>query len=371
MKANVNNILNKLIAFAEDNLMLDSLDAVYTLNKLATLVGVKPALEEADYGDATYGELVDELAAAVKVDKAAVTDILLPLPHTVNYYFNDQFSRNPQKAFEFIFDLYAQVGGVTNSVSGSDNGYTHYEAGGDGVHSVALSVGGDHLKYTPLSFGACVASLECKDFMSEDIASRMAAFAEAYKMTIAKSSGDGDYYTCCGDTALSKAPVKVQLGDGAVKVALLDYPVPALSVTGPKNSTIREAAKLIKAAADKGLSCVIACEAGQWTKFFLVFVKPTEKTEVFASSTPLSACGVYGTVNLDALLSVLEKGTALSTDLFPFKTIYSSIGGVKHGAKAGAALAGELAKTYKTILSAAASCDEAAATALAEVKTDA
>ncbi|MCH5158318.1 MAG: hypothetical protein J1F33_03870 [Clostridiales bacterium] len=371
MKANINNVLNKLIAFAEDNLMLDSLDAVYTLNKLATLVGAKPELSEADYGDATYAELIDELLSLTSVDKAAVTDILLPLPHTVNYYFNDQFSRNPKKAFEFIFDLYAQVGGVTNSASGTDNGYTHYEAGGDGAHSVAIPVGGDHLKYTPLSTGACVGKLECKDFMSEDVASRMAAFAEAYKMTIAHSSGDGDYYTCCGETALSTAAVKAQLDGGAVKVALLDYPVPALSVTGPKNSTIREAAKLIKAAADGGIPCVVACEAGQWTKFYLVFVGPTEKTDVFAHSTPLSACGVYGTVRLDALLSVLEKGTALSTDLFPFKAIYSAIGGVKHGVKAGAVLAAELAKSYKAILSAAASCDEAAVKALATAKTDA
>ncbi|MCH5350626.1 MAG: hypothetical protein J1F39_01480 [Clostridiales bacterium] len=371
MKANINNLLNKLIAFAEDNLMLDSLDAVYALNKLATLVGVKPELEEADYGDATYTELLDELCAAAPVDKAAVTDILLPLPHTVNYYFNDQFSRNPQKAFEFIFDLYAQVGGVASSVSGSDKGYTHYEAGGDGKHFVALPVGGDHLKYTPLSLGACVGTLECKDFMSEDIASRMAAFADAYKMTIAKAAGDGDYYTCGVNTALSAAPVKAQLSDGAVKIALLDYAVPALSVSGPKNSTIREAAKLIKTAADKGLPCVVACEVGQWTKFYLVFAKPTAATDVFAASTPLSACGVFGTVKMDALLSVLEKGTALSTDLFRFKAIYDSIGGVKHGAKAGAALAAELAKAYKAILSAAATCDEAAVKALAEVKADA
>ena len=370
MKANINNILNKLIAFAEDNLMLDALDAVYCLNKLAALAGVKPSIEETDYGDATYDELVAELAAAADVDKAAVTDILLPLPHTVNYYFNDQFGRNPKKAFDFIFDLYAQVGGVTNSAFGTHEGYTHYEAGG-GAHSVMLGVGGEHLKYTPLSVGANVATLECKDIMSEDIAARMAAFSEQYGMTVCKRVGDGDYYTTAATSALSKAAVKAPLTSGAVKVALLDYAVPALSVTGPKNSTIREAAKLVKAAADKNLPCVIACEPGEWTKFYIVFAGATEPTDVFAAATPLSALGVFGTVCLDALVAVLEKGTALSTDLFPFKAIYSAIGGVKHGAKAGAALDAELAKTYKTMLASAASCDEAAVKALAEEKADA
>ena len=371
MKANINTVLNKLIAYAEDNLMLDSLDSVYCLNKLAALAGVKPTAEDADYGDKTYAELLDELAAAVAgIDKAAVTDTLLPLPHTINYYFNDQFGRNPKKAFEFIFDLFAQVGSASDSVGGACDGYTHYETGA-GSRYVMLSVGGEHLKYSPISAHACVGALECKDFMSEDIASRMAAFAEEYGMVIAKRIGDGDYYACSGATALSEAKVKAQLGDGAVKVALLDYAVPALSVTGPKNSTVREAARLVKAASDKGVGCVLACEVGQWTKFYIVFANSTETTEVLTAATPLSACGVFGTVKLDALLSVLEKGTALPSDLFPFKSIYSSIGGVKHGAKAGAVLAAELAKTYKNILSATASCDESAAKALAEEKTDA
>lgn len=368
MKADINTILNKLIAFAEDNLMLDSLDAGYCLNRLARLAGVKPEQKEADYGDSTFAELVGELTAAANVDKAAVADILMPLPHTVNYYFNDQFGRNREKAFEFIYDLFAQVGGVTDSASGSFGGYTHYEAGGNAVHSVMLSVGDDDLKYTPLSVGGSVATLECKDFMSEDIASREAAFAEKYGMVIAKRmGGDGDYYTA-NASALSAAAVKKQLDGGVAKIALLDYPVPALSVVGPKNSTVLCAAKLVKAAADKNLPCCLACESGQWTKFYIVFAKATESTDVLAAATPLSACGVFGTVNLDAILSVLEKGTALSSDLFMFKTLYSAIGGVKHGAKAGAALAEELAKTYKAALGAAASCDEAAACALVEEK---
>ncbi len=367
MKADINTTINKLVAFAEDNLMLDSLDATYCLNKLARLADVKPVAKEEDYGDATFSELVEQFVAATNVDKKAVTDILLPLPHTVNYYFNDEFVRNPDKAFDFVFDLYSQVGSVTGAASGEDGGYTNYAAGGDGsgVYSVMIPVGGDQLKYTPLSVGARVATLECKDIMSEDIAAREAAFAEEYGMAIVKRMGDGDYY-CAKKTALSGAAVKETLNDGVVKIALLDYAAPALSLTGPKNSTVREVAKLVKAAADKGLNFVLACEAGERTKFYFVFANATEATEVFAAATPLSACGVFGTVELDALLSVLEKGTALSSDLFMFKSIYSSIGGVKHGAKARSVLDAELAKIYKGMLAAAASCDEAAVRALAE-----
>lgn len=60
-------------------------------------------------------------------------------------------------------------------------------------------------------------------------------------------------------------------------------------------------------------------------------------------------------------MSVLEKGTALSSDLYAFKPLYAEIGGVKHGAKAAAALGAELVKQFKTALAAAASADEAAA----------
>ena len=37
-----NKIINKLIAYARDNLMLDALDEVYTAGRLSSLCGVTP-----------------------------------------------------------------------------------------------------------------------------------------------------------------------------------------------------------------------------------------------------------------------------------------------------------------------------------------
>ena len=79
---------------------------------------------------------------------------------------------------------------------------------------------------------------------------------------------------------------------------------------------------------------------------------------------------MFETAELEPLLNVLEKGTALSSDLYAFKPLYAEIGGVKHGNKAADALGAELAKQFKAHLAAAASVDEVAAEKLA-ASTDA
>lgn len=365
MKTDINAILNKLVLFAEDELMLDALDETYTLNKLAALVGITPAKIDADYGDATLSDLLDELkAAAPDVDPSRVTEILMPLPHTVNYYFNDAFSRNREKAFDFVYDLFATAGYVSATELGTADGYCPYGVKPGAKRAVTLLVGEDDLKFTPLSKSARAATLECRDFMSDDIARREAAFADTYGMVIAKRVGSDDAYVCASAAAVTAAKTKETVKDGVVKISVLDYAVPALSVKGPKNSAAREAAKIIKAAAEAQLPCVIAAAPGELTSFYIVFAADVKPAELFAAPNALNACGVFGTAEFAPLISILEKGTALSTDLFEYKPLYSAIGGVKLGAKAVKTLTDELVKRFKPLLAAAASCDEAKAKSL-------
>ena len=361
-----NKKLNQLIAYARDNLLLDALDETYTLNKLAKLCGVAaPELDPDCECELTLDEL---LGAFDGIDTADLLDTILPLPHTVSGYFRDELTRNPAKAFDFLFETYALGGCVAQSDAGNADGYINYAEKQTALsRAVLLPVGGDELYYTPRVAGNHIATLAAEDVLSDEIVSREAAYVSAYGGTIVKRIGDDSTYYCCDKTALASASVKEQLKSGAVKVALLDYPVPALAVSGvAKNTVAREAAALIKAAGDAELPVSVACAAENGITFYLVFANEIAANDIIKSASPLNACGVFGTVDCAPLLSVLEKGTALSTDLFAFKPIYSEIGGVKHGAKARAELDGALAKMFKPVLAAAAAGDDAKVKALVE-----
>ena len=359
-----NKKLNQLIAYARDNLLLDALDETYTLNRLAKLCGVSaPELDPDLECDLTLDEL---LAAFDGVDHADLLDAILPLPHTMSGYFRDELDRNAKKAFDFLFETYALGGCVAQSEAGCADGFVNYaETPTELSRAVLLPVGGDELYYTPRVAGNHIATLAAEDMLADEIVAREAAYASAYGGTIIKHIGDDAKYYCCDKTALQAAAVKEQIKTGTVKVALLDYPVPALAVSGvAKNTVAREAAALIKAAGDAELPVSVACAAENGITFYLVFAKEIATNDIIVSAGPLGECGVFGTIDCAPLLSVLEKGTALSTDLFAFKSLYSEIGGVKHGAKARAALDGALSKAFKPLLAAAAA-DEAKVKALA------
>lgn len=362
---NDGKILNMLIAYARDNLLLDALDETYTLNRLAKLCGVPaPELDPDCECELSLDELLGMLGD--KVDAADVADAILPLPHTVNGYFRDELSRNTAKAFDFLFDTYALGGCVAAADAGNADGFINYAQKPTILTRAALlPVGGDELYFTPRVTGNRIATLSSDDFMVDDIVARESAYVSAYGGTIAKRIGDDATYYVCDETALDSAAVKEQLKSGTVKISLLDYPVPVLAVSGvAKNTVAREAARLVKAAGDAEIPCVVACTAKNGVTFCLVFANDVAPTDTLKAATPLTCCGVFETVDCSPLLSVLEKGTALSTDLFAFKPIYSEIGGVKHGNKAKAALDGALAKIFKTALAASAATDEAKAKAL-------
>lgn len=364
--SDINTTINKLIDYAENELMLDALDEAYTLNRLAELAGVTPKRIDAECGDATLAELLSELKAACKdIDVDAVCDALMPLPHTVNYYFTDEFSRKPEKAFDFLFKLYSDGGYIPGGAAIGADGFAAY--GGRGVkRPITLNVGGDDLIYSPVAAADRVATLECPDILSEDIAMRLAGFAESYGGVIAKRIGDDGEYYCCKSSALEAAKIKKNISSGVVKIELLDYPVPAIMIHGiAKNAVVREAARIIKTANADGTACVAACTVKDGVKLFIVFAKDADKTDIFTAPDALAACGVFETADLEPLLHVLEKGTALSSDLYAFKPLYAEIGGVKHGAKAAAALGAEVVKQFKATLAAAASIDEASAEKLA------
>lgn len=369
MKSDINIILGKLIAYARDNLMLDALDETYTLNRIGALAGATDlgGVKDCDYGDATLGALLNELeAAAPALDRAAVTDALFPLPHTVNYYFSDTLGRSPKKAFDFLFDLYAFGGFAADGEAYSADGFTRYADGkAENGRAVVIDANGE-LHYVPLNRGNNIAVIDCDDFMSDDIARRMAAYVTNYGGAIAtRIGGDGKYYAC-DIIAPAAAKAKTKLADGAVKISLLDYPVPAISVGGlAKNTVAAAAAKIIKAATDEKLACVAACAAkDEGAEFYVIFANPVGASEYISAGDALAACGVFGTVDFSEFTQILEKGTALPADLSAFKPLYNEIGGVKLGAKASDKLTEALAAVFKKSLAAAASADEAKATAL-------
>lgn len=361
MKTDINNTINKLISYAFDNLLLDPLDEVYTLNRLATLCGVAVPVrdEDSDYGDATLGELLDELGAGV--NRAAVTDVLMPMPRTVSMRFGDISDRSTQKAFEFLYELYAHGDKlITVSPAYAKDGYTCYVAGTPAPALVSLPAIG--AEYSPVAVGGKVARFTCADdLLAEDALAREAAYVTNYGGVVSTRI-DGVYYAA-ESTALDEAAVRKQLTDTAVKSYLLDYPVPALAFNGiAKNAVMREVTRVLKRAGDAGLKPVVAATAKNGITFYLVFAGDV-KNELLAASDPLTACGVFAVNDYSALLPVLEKGTALSTDLMAFKPIYDVIGGTKHGANATAALGNFLANKIKPALTAAAiaTADEAVA----------
>lgn len=368
MKTNLAHTLNKLISYARDNLMLDALDEIYTLNRLAALCGVPAVKPEETETDQTLDALLAELKAAADVDVEAVKDILLPSPHTVDFYFRDELGRKPQKAFDFLFDLYESCGSVAAGEASGKDGYIHYSRGESGAlaRPVMLDVG-TAVPYTPIASGNRIAALGGDDTLfTADITARLVAYATTYGGTIAKRLNDEDYYLVCTDSAIAHAAVKQKIKDGTVKVDILDYPAPALKFSGiGKNAVIREATTYIKAATDAGKPCVAACACiDNAPAVYVIFAKAVEATDLILSTDALACCGVVAAPDFSALLSVLEKGTALSSDLFAFKPLYAEIGGVKLGAKAKATLDEAVAKHIKAAISAASSATEAEAVAL-------
>ena len=365
----LNNTINKLLAYAFDNLLLDALDETYTLNRLASVCGVaEPKLDpDADYGDMNLSELLAELKAAnPAVDTNAVENVLFPMPRTVGYYFESKLARDKAKAIDFLFDLYAHGNNCLSlSKAIGKDGYLCYSTNADNIiHAATLPVG-DNLVYTPRVKGNHIAMLEKTDILSDDILSRMASYVSEYGGAIATRPSD-DCYLCCDAIALTSAKTKTAVSDGTVKVNLLDYPVPALSFSGiAKNAVLREAARVMKAASDAGLNFVTAATAKDGVNIYLVFANDTETNEYLLQANALTACGVFRTADCTPLLSVLEKGTALSTDLIGFKRIYDAIGGVKLGAKAEAALGGLLVDMFVPALEKAKSADLEQAVALA------
>ncbi len=362
MKTDINCVLNKLISYAFDNLMLDPLDEVYTLNRLASVCGVAAPVrdENCDYGDASLGELLAELGK--DADKTAIADILMPMPRTVNMRFADLAERSAKKAFDFLYELYGSCDDlVSTSPAFAANGFTCYTAHKPAPALVSLPAVG--AAYSPVASGNKVACFTCDDILSEDVLAREAAFVNNYGGAIAVRQGDAEYCTA-ESCALADAAVKKNISDGSVKVALLDYPVPALSFCGiAKNAVMREVTRVLKAAAAKELKPVIAATANNGVTFYLVFANALAANEYIVSDSPLAACGVFPVGDYAPLLSVLAKGTALSTDLAAFKPVYDAVGGVKHGDKAADALGKFLVDKIKPALASAAATtpDEAVA----------
>lgn len=364
MKTDISLTLNKLIAYAREYLMLDALDEVYTLNRLATLCGVKAVELQETETDETLDALLSELKTAITdVDIDAIKDALMPAPHMVDFYFRDELERKPEKAFEFLYELYDCGGIISDGTCGGVDGYVHYALGNRLARPVMLDVG-TPVPYTPIARGNRIASLACDDVLSADIAARLAAYASNYGGTIAKS-GDGDFLVCA-DSAIAHASAKTNIKDGTVKVDILDYPATAVKFSGiAKNAVAREAGALIKSATDAQIPFVAAAAPdGGSAAIYVIFAKELAPDDVISASGALGCCGVVATPDFTPLMSVLEKGTALSTDLFAFKPLYAEIGGVKLGAKAAATLDAAIAKRIKAAIVAANSATEDQVTAL-------
>lgn len=367
MKPDINTTINKLISYAFDNLLLDPLDEVYTMGRLATVCGLAAPVrdENIDYGDATLSQLLDELNGVA--DRAAVIDVLMPMPRTVNVRFDDLFSRNPQKAFDFLYELYAHSDKLITTVPAcNSDGFICYAGGKPAPALVALT--SVDAAYSPTALGNHVACFNAEDILAEDALAREAAYVTAYGGVIASRIGEGTYYVADA-MALTEATAAKVVNDGAVKTTLLNYPVPALAFNGiAKNAVLREVMRVLKRAGDAELKPVIAAAAKDGITFYIVFAGDVQANEYLTSADPLTACGVFATPDYSALLSVLEKGTALSTDLLAFKPIYDAIGGVKHGAKATTALGAFIVDKVKPALAAAAlkTADEVVALTVTE-----
>lgn len=369
MKPNINSVINKLITYAFDNLLLDPLDETYTINRIATACAFDTPVrdEDIDYGSATLGELLAELKAVCPAaDIAAVKNALIPMPRTASMYFNDALDRSPEKGFDFLYGLYAHCDcGLEKATAYEKDGYTAYvKPTCDPPEFVAI----DGAAYVPIS-GSRVAKLQAEDILAEDVLAREAAFVNAYGGAVAYRFGDEAYLTA-PSVALAQAAVKKVISESPVKVTLLDYPVAALAFNGvAKNAVAREVTRVINAAKNAELDFAVAAAAKDGITYYIVFAKNVAPDEYVLGGDSLAACGVYSAPDCSGLLSVLEKGTALSTDLAAFKPIYDVIGGVKHGNKATTVLGGFLADKFKTALAAASTASAEQAEAL--VKQDA
>lgn len=371
MKSDINTTLNKLVSYAFDNLLLDPLDGTYTLNRLAAVCGATAVTPvDVDYGDATLGDLLAELKAAVPAaDIDAVKELLFPLPRTVGYYFNEELNKSADKALAFLFDLYEKGGNISAAPAVGKNGFVCYStANKSKACPISLDVN-EPLGYTPLASGNRVAALENPDILADDIVTREIAYVSAYGGVAATRIGETAEYLCAEKCALATAAVKQQLSNGTVKTAMLDYPVPTLAFNGiAKNAVAREAARVVKAAADAGLSCVTAAAATNGITVYVIFANDIATDDFITGSDALTACGVFKAKDCSPLLSVLEKGTALSNELAAFRPIYDQIGGVKHGAKAGNALGGVLVDMGVKLLGASASATDEQVKQLTENK---
>lgn len=364
MKLDTNTVINKLISYAFDNLLLDPLDEVYTLNRLATVCGIAAPVrnEDADYGDATLAELLAELKSVCPAaDIATVKNVLIPMPRTVNNYFQSALAKGKNKGFDFLYELYAHCDCGIAGTAYEKDGYVAY----DKTATAALKlVAIDGAMYVPHAAANRVAYIEAEDIFAEDMLARETAFVTEYGGVIAYRPGNDKYITAKA-FALTQASVKSALADGAVKVSLLDYPVPVLAFNGVgKNATAREVLRVIKAAESANIGFVIAAAPKDGVTYYLVFAKDVTPNDYCISSDSLTACGVFEAPDCSALFPVLEKGTALSTDLAGFKQIYDAIGGVKHGANAAYVLGGFLADKFKPALAAAQSATVEQAEAL-------
>ena len=97
MKPDLNITLNKLISYALDNLLLDSLDETYTLNRLASACGFSSPKrnEDVDYGDCSLESLIAELKEAAP----AVDPVCLP-PCTLSPFGKSQAEVPPRASWK-------------------------------------------------------------------------------------------------------------------------------------------------------------------------------------------------------------------------------------------------------------------------------
>lgn len=361
MKNNINNVIDGIVAYAVDNLMLDSLDEVHARNRLSQLFGVAPQKGEQVESYADVEELkkaIAEVSTDISLDD--VMDIIMPPSHQIDYWFTDEAQRSTQKAFEFLYDILACGGCVGSASSVESNGYCFVPAFNSvSTRSVMLDVNGA-TPYTPEQVSNHIATIVKYDLFAADAVSSMNAYCTNYDGVIAKRFGEQSSYACCADAAILHAGVKRVVKDEIVKIELLDYPVPAIAISGiAKNSVEREVAQIVKNANDANIGCTLACaKTNDGNKFYIVFSGDIASDEVCTPHAVLGGIGVCTTIALEPILSVLEKGTALSVDLSAFKQIYSQIGGVKHGDKALSSLADALADSYKKTLSASATATE-------------
>lgn len=125
--------ISDLLAYAQSQLLLDELDCPQAAHRICTILGITdfsplPPTEEADQNP-TPAKLLEPLIAYAtstgKTEtqklKAEIMDAVMLKPSEVNDLFNDTYSVNKQKAFDFLYDYAVKSGYVNPDI----------EAGGD------------------------------------------------------------------------------------------------------------------------------------------------------------------------------------------------------------------------------------------------